>query len=36
MTLAYVIKLGFTIQKTSVEAQKIYGSTLVTYKIVIA
>ncbi len=35
MTLAYVAKLGLTTQKTDVGDQKIDGSTLVTYEIVI-
>ncbi len=36
MTLAYAMKLGFIAQKTSVEAQKIDGSSLKTYDIVSA
>lgn len=36
MTLAYAAKLGLTIQNTSVKAQKIDGSTLETYSIVLA
>lgn len=36
MTLAHTTKLGFIIQETNVSAQKINGSTLVTYEIVIA
>lgn len=36
MTLAYIVKLGLTIQKTSIKAQKINGSTLKTYSITTA
>lgn len=35
MTLAYIIKLAFTIQKTDVSIQNINNSILVTYEIVI-
>ena len=35
MTLAYAKQLSFQIWKTNVKAQKIYGSSLETYKIVI-
>lgn len=36
MTLAYILKLGFITQKTSVRAQKIDGSILETYDMVSA
>lgn len=36
MTLAYIVKLGFTTQKTSVKAQKIDRLSLKTYNIVSA
>ena len=36
MTLAYVVQQGLSTQKTSVRAQKIYGSPLKTYEIVSA
>ncbi len=36
MTLAYAVKLGLAIRKTNVGAQKIDGSILVTYEMVIA
>lgn len=35
MTPVYIMKLGFTIQKIDVNIQKIYGSALVIYRIVI-
>ena len=36
MTLAYANQLGFRTQKTDVGAQKIEGSLLTTYRMVIA
>lgn len=36
MTLAYITKLGFLTLKITVDAQKIDGSALATYEIVIA
>lgn len=36
MTLAYIAKLGFTIQKTSIKTNKIGDSILETYDIVSA
>ncbi len=36
MTLAYVAKLGFTTQKTSIKAQKIDGLSIETYGMTLA
>ena len=36
MTLAYIAKLGLKVQKTDSRVQKVYGSTLDTFGIVLA
>ena len=36
MHLAFVERLGFVVQTTNVDAQKINGNTLETYRIVVA